>query len=100
MPFALTTSPTTTNVYGAGAANAQTFTVSETGYTGSFGEADTCSGIATVTTSNAHGPSATYTVTGILGGTCDATFSDTFSQTATEHIVVTTSPITISGKRR
>lgn len=99
-PGALTTSPTTTNVNGAGAVNAQTFSVSETGYTSTFGESDTCSGIATVATSNAHGPSATYTVTGISGGTCDATFTDTFSQTASEHIVVTISPFTINGVRR
>jgi hypothetical protein len=39
-------------------------------------------------------------VTGISGGTCDATFTDSFSQTANEHIVVTTSPFTINGVRR
>jgi hypothetical protein len=84
-------------VNGTGAANAQTITVHETGYSGTFGEVDTCSGKATVTTSNNNGPQATYTVTGVSAGTCDATFSDLFSQTAAVHIVVTTSGFTIQG---
>jgi hypothetical protein len=85
------------NVNGAGAANAQTITVHETGFSGSFGESDTCSGKATITTSNAHGPTATYTVTGQAGGQCDANFTDTFGQTASVHIYVTISGFTIQG---
>ncbi len=83
---------------GTGAATAQTITVHETGYNATFGENDTCSGIATVTTSNNHGPTASYTVTGVASGQCDATFSDLFAQTAPVHIVVTTSGFHIQSK--
>jgi hypothetical protein len=95
----LTAGPNPTDVYGLGASFAKPITVTETGYSGSFGEQDTCSGIATVTTSNAHGPTSTYTVTGVAGGSCSATFADSNSQTANVNIVVTTNGIIINGAR-
>ena len=91
---------------GYGAANAQTITVSENPYNAplSFTESDTCNPgtgtIATVTTSNAQGPSATYTVTGVNAGQCDATFKDAFNQTATTHITVTSAGFGISSRKR
>jgi hypothetical protein len=39
-------------------------------------------------------------VTGIAAGQCDATFTDSFSQQASVHIVVTTSGFTINSKKR
>ena len=94
----LLASPSPLNIDALGAAAALPATVSETGYNGLFGELDTCSGVATVTTSNAHGPSATYTVTGVNAGNCSITFSDTFAQQATISVVVTTSGFTINKK--
>jgi hypothetical protein len=91
-------SPNPVNVDALGSAAAQAATVQETGYGGLFGELDTCTGIATVATSNAHGPSATYTVTGVSAGNCSITFSDTFAQQQTISVVVTTSGFTINKK--
>jgi hypothetical protein len=87
-------------VIGTGSANAQSTTVHETAYNGTFGEGDNCSGIATITTSNNHGPNATYTVTGVASGSCTATFSDSFNQTAPVNISVTTNGFHISSKKR
>jgi len=105
-PGALVASPNPVAVDGLGANNAKTVTVSENPYPAprQFGESDTCSPtsgtIATITTSNPQGPAATYTVTGIKGGNCDATFVDAYNQSATVHIVVTAGGFTINGRQR
>ena len=96
----LSATPNPTVVYGTGASNAQTITVHETGYNAPFGESDNCSGIATVTTSNNHGPTASYTVTGVAAGQCTATFSDLFAQTAPVTIKVNSGSFHISSKKR
>ncbi len=90
VPGVLTVSPTGVSIVGLGAATAQSVTVSEGGYTGTFTESDTCGGIATIASSNPAGPSASFTVTGSAVGTCSATFGDTFAQHATLAITVTT----------
>jgi hypothetical protein len=106
VPGALNASPNPVAVDGVGPNNARTVTVSENPYPPprQFGESDTCdppSGtIATVITSNPQGPSATYTVTGIKGGSCDATFIDAYNQSATVHIVVTAGGFTINARKR
>ncbi|MGC8485710.1 MAG: hypothetical protein ACP5O6_08775, partial [Candidatus Baltobacteraceae bacterium] len=69
--------------------------VTETGYTGTFTESDTCSTIATVTPSSGTGPSFTFTVTGVNAGTCTATFADTNGQQVTANIGVTTTGVVI-----
>ena len=103
VPGALDVTPTTVNVYGTGAAYAQTVNVSESPYPSSlsFAESDTCnpsSGtLATITTSNAHGPTARFTVSGVSYGTCTATFTDAFMQTRTITIIVTLTGVTIKG---
>jgi hypothetical protein len=86
-------------VFGLGAPYAKPISVTETGYTGNFGEADNCSGIATVTTASTHGPSATFTVTGSGAGTCSAQFADTNSQQVSVTINVSTNGIIINGGR-
>jgi hypothetical protein len=88
------------NIIGLGGSFAQSTNISETNFTGNFGESDTCSGIASVTTSNSSGPSATYTVTASSAGSCHAIFSDGFGQTLQVNIVVTTSGFTIQSKHR
>ncbi len=87
--------PSTLALTGTGASNAQTLVVTETGYTGSFTESDTCSTIATVTPSSGTGPSFTFTVTGLAAGTCSATFADTNGQHVTANIGVTTTGVVI-----
>ncbi len=87
--------PSTLALTGTGASNAQTLVVTETGYTGSFTESDTCSTIATVTPSSGTGPSFTFTVTGVAAGTCSATFADTNGQHVTANIGVTTTGVVI-----
>jgi hypothetical protein len=95
----LTAGPNPTDVYGLGASFAQKIAVTETGYTGSFGETNTCSGIATISPSTGTGPTAKFTVTGVAAGNCQATFADTNSQTAIVNINVSTNGIIINGAR-
>jgi hypothetical protein len=103
VPGLLVASPSPVNVNGTGSANAQTFNVHETSYNGAFTKsADTCSGIATVAVksgSTGNGPNSDYTVTGIANGNCDVTFKDAFNQTASVHIVVTTSGFVIQSRK-
>ena len=101
MPFALTVTPNPVNIFGTGAANAQTVTVQESGYVGPFTHTDTCGGNITITltSATANGPSATYSVAASSAVTCDITFSDAFSQHTPTHVVVTTSGFVISGKK-
>jgi hypothetical protein len=97
--MALNASPNPLNINGLGAPSALTESVTETGYSGLFGESDTCSGIATVSTANAHGPSATYTVTGVTAGMCNITFSDASSQQQIVAVTVTASGFIINKKK-
>jgi hypothetical protein len=52
-----------------------------------------------VTTSNTHGPSATFTVTGSKAGSCSAQFADTNSQQVSVTINVSTNGFIINGAR-
>ncbi len=92
--------PTSVSLVGLGSTYALQFVAGETGYTGVFTESDTCSGIATVTTPSAKGPSATYTVTGVAAGTCTATIKDSFGQSVAEAMSVTTGTIIIQRRNR
>ena len=96
----LSVNPTTVPVYGTGSADASTLLVQETGYSGTFTEQDTCAGTATISTTSANGPSATYTVTGVAAGSCSATFEDSFAQQTTASIVVTTNGFTVQSRPR
>ncbi|HEY5095036.1 MAG TPA: hypothetical protein VII69_07980, partial [Candidatus Eremiobacteraceae bacterium] len=71
----------------AGFAYNQSFTVSEIAYGGTWVENDDCSGVAGVSTSD-H---ITFTVTPDVAGPCTITLSDTFGQTNTVAVSVTTS---------
>jgi len=85
----LVLAPTSLTFVAGGANAAQTVTVTETGYTGAFTETDTCSALATVTTQNASGPSATYTVTPLAAGTCTITAHDTNGQKGAVAVGIT-----------
>jgi hypothetical protein len=93
---ALAAAPTALTFTQAGAGAAETFAASETGYTGTFKESDTCSGIATVAVAGSPaGPSATFSVTPQSGGSCTITVSDTYAQKATVAISITTSGLVL-----
>ena len=91
MPLSVT--PSSVQLYAV--ANAQNVSVQESGYAGPFGEHDTCGGVATVAANSTNGPSASYTVTSVAGGTCIVTFSDAFGQTQTLAVTITTSGFNI-----
>lgn len=96
----MSASPNPVNVYGTGVANKKTITVHEQSYVGPITQSNDCGAAATITTTNANGPDATFDVVGNSAVTCTATFHDGFNQTATTQIVVTTSGFVISGKKR
>ena len=85
---------------GTGAASAQTITVHETAYSGSFTESDDCAGKASFSPITSTGPNASVSVTGNAAVTCTATFTDAFNQHTTTQVVVTTSGWVINGKLR
>ncbi len=99
-PNGLGATPATVALYGLGSGNAATITVAETSYSGTFGESDTCAGIATVASATPLGPSAAFTVSGVAAGSCTATFSDTFRQTVAVSIGVTTSGFGVQSHAR
>jgi hypothetical protein len=67
-------------------------TVTQKDYTGSFGEVDNCTNIATVIASSNGGGKATYSVTPVAAGNCSATFSGANGETAPLAISVTPPP--------
>ena len=80
------------NFYGAGNAYSQTFNVSESGYSGTFTESDTCNGtIATLSPTSAGGPSAAFTVTPQGAGNCTLTIKDSNGNSAAVSVTVTIS---------
>jgi len=76
----------------AGAAHAQTFDATETGYAGAFVESDTCAGLATVTPSSASGPSATFAVTPSANGSCTVTIHDANAQSTAVGVAIAIPP--------
>ncbi|MFZ1123950.1 MAG: hypothetical protein WAN59_02255 [Candidatus Baltobacteraceae bacterium] len=74
-----------------GAENAQSFSVSESYYNGTWTESDTCAtgSVASVSTSD-H---INFTVTPSAAGTCTITVSDSYNQQASVGVTVTTTSI-------
>jgi hypothetical protein len=99
-PNALVADPASLQLAGVGTASALRFTVSEASYVGTFSETDTCGGVATVSPAAANGPSATFTITGLAGGTCAARLSDAIGQSVPVAIAVTVSNASVTGKER
>jgi hypothetical protein len=86
-------SPTALNFLATGGAYAQTFSASETNYSGTLSQNNTCnpnSGtIATVSPASGSAP-ATFTVTPQSAGTCMVTISDNNGQSTPLTVTVTT----------
>ena len=81
--------PTSLTFMDVGAGNAQTFTASETKYSGQLTiDASACAGIATVSP-NSGASGTTFTVTPVgSGGPCDVNISDDHTQSATVSVTV------------
>jgi hypothetical protein len=90
----ITLTPSSVALLGIGSGNAKTSIAAETSYAGTFTvNAAACTGIANVTPASGAGPSLSLTVTGLMNGTCSATITDAFGQSAPLAISVTTSGI-------
>jgi hypothetical protein len=97
---AIMVTPSSLSFNGAGSSEQGTETVSESGYTGTIAQTNTCSGVATVSPASAAAP-ATFTITAVNAGSCTITYADSHSNTATSNVVVTTTILTgQSAKRR
>jgi hypothetical protein len=81
LPGTIAIAPESLHFTQAGSENAQTVTVSQTDYDGSFGESDSCADIATIVATTNAGGSATYRVEPEGAGSCAATFAGGGSQT-------------------
>jgi hypothetical protein len=67
--------------------------VSESGYSGTFSEGDTCAGIATIATA-----SPKFTVTPVAVGTCSITVLDISQRIVAVPVTVTTSGLVVQKK--
>jgi len=98
-PFGVVVPSKTTLSFGdVGAGAAQTFTVSETNYTGAFTiDTTACpSSVATVSPTSGNA-GTTFTVTPVFSGTCTIAVDDDHTQTASVSATVATfGPITLS----
>jgi hypothetical protein len=74
-PGSIVVKPASLSFESVGSSAAKPVAVSQSGFTGSFGESDNCNGIATVVASSNAGGRASYVVTPVASGTCAATFS-------------------------
>ena len=84
--------PSSLTFVSAGSDAAQNATVTQTGFSGTFAEGDTCSGIATVTEESNAGGNASYKVTAVANGTCEATFTGGNKETGPLPIAVNIPP--------
>jgi hypothetical protein len=92
-PGNVVVTPTSLAFSAVGSGAAKPATVAQSGFTGSFGESDNCTNIATVVASTNAGGQADYTVTPVGSGTCTATFSGANKETAPLAISVTPPPL-------
>ncbi len=77
---------------------AQSFTVSETNYTGVLNATSSNTAVAMVTAQGA-GPSASFTVTPVAAGTATITLADSNAQKTTVSVAVSTTPLTIQNRK-
>lgn len=96
----LSISAASISIVATGSTGAQSFTASESGYSGAFTQTNTCSpaggSIAAVSPASAGGPSATFTVTGVTGGSCTVTIHDTNGQSAAVNVTITLTGVGVS----
>jgi hypothetical protein len=78
----------------------QNVAVTESNYTGTFAETDTCASIATASTTAASGPQSSFAVVPVAGGSCEITFKDSGNKTVTVSVIVTTSALNVTSTGR
>jgi hypothetical protein len=81
------------------AGSIQSFTVSESGYSGTLTAANgspSCAGIATFSPASGTGPSAAFMVTAVAAGTCTIKVSDANGQSVGVSVTVTTTAVSAS----
>jgi hypothetical protein len=88
--------PSSFSFLGIGASYASSTTVTQVNYTGTYGENDTCSGIATVSVTSNAGGTAVYKVTPVATGTCQITITGGSGKTANIGVTVTTTSFGIN----
>jgi hypothetical protein len=93
VPATIVPAPASLAFTGLGAPNAQSFSVTESGYAGTFSEGDSCTGIATIVTA-----SPTFTVTPVAVGTCAITVLDIQQHHVAVAVTVTTSGLVVQQK--
>jgi hypothetical protein len=74
-PTSIQLNPTSLNLTGKGSADAEPFTASLSGFTGKFSQSNTCKGIASVAASSNGNGKASYLVTPLHDGSCQAKIS-------------------------
>jgi hypothetical protein len=88
LPHPITATPSWLSFNETGPGAAQTVTLTQAGYSGSFTESDDCSGIATVI-ARYGGGAAAYAVTPVAAGSCSATFAGGYDVSVSVPIAVT-----------
>jgi YD repeat-containing protein len=87
-------SPSTLN--GATVGSTYSLAVSQVNYTGAFSEKDSCSGLASISSTFDSGGAATYQITALAAGSCTAKFTGGNGYSASLPIVITASSSTPS----
>lgn len=82
--------PSSFSFLGTGASYEQPLTVTQSGYAGTYGESDDCSGIATISESSNGGGTAVYDVTPVAVGSCQITITGGNGKQAFVGVTVTT----------
>jgi hypothetical protein len=100
LPGGVVASPAPVAFYATGSAQGVTVTVTQPSYSGTFGETDTCTGVATVVELSNAGGIAQYRVTPLAAGACAAIFTGGNNETYTLHVSVTLTKVGVNGRRR
>ncbi len=99
VPGGVTASPSPLNFLATGAPSAIVETVTQSAYGGTFMESDTCSSIAAFSVLTNGSGTATYRVTPLAAGICEAVFTGGASQTFVLGVTVTQTGFGVQVRR-
>ena len=91
----VTVSPSSLSFLAIGASYFQNLNVSQSNFTGAYGESDNCMGVATVSVTSNAGGAAVYEVTPTGVGACQVTITGGNGQQATVGVTVTSTSVGI-----
>jgi hypothetical protein len=100
LPGGVVASPAPLNFALTGSAQGTTVTVTQSGYTGSYTESDTCGRIAKVVQLSNAGGTAQYRVTPSAVGTCSVLFTGGNAETFALAVSVTQTNVVINGSHK